>query len=155
MNSKPAIITAIILFVVTSFLMSCGDDYYEKVQEVLYIKNNTGNELYVKYGFADFIPNAYRNNIQLIGPMGRSGYYSFEYSMIPDLWMSEKQFNELVSQISIYRIQGNDTSYVDPKYYNTKSAWEHSSHSNNGYFNHKQLISSCNLLTVYDSMFTK
>jgi hypothetical protein len=135
--------------------MSCGDDYYQKVPEVLYIQNNTGDDFYVKYGFAESIPNAYSKNIQLIDATGRDGYYQFEYSTITDLWMSERQFNELVSQISIYRIQPNDTTYVNPKYYNKKSAWKHKTYSDNHYFTGKQVISSYNQLTVCDSMFAK
>jgi hypothetical protein len=156
MNLKSGIISALILFIVTSFFMSCRDDYYPKVPEVLYIKNNTGNEFYVKYGFTDSIPNAYLKNIQLIDTLGWHSYYEFEKSMITDLWMSESKFNELVSQISIYRIQHNDTSYVNPKYYNKKSAWEHNvEYIDNIFSNNNQLTSSYNQLTVCDSMFTK
>ena len=155
MNLKSAITSTLILFIVTSVFMSCRDDYYPKVPEVLYIRNNTGNEFYVKYGFTDSIPNAYRKNIQLIDTMGWHSYYQFEDSMVTDLWMSESKFNELVSQISIYRIQHNDTSYVNPKYYNKKSAWEHNAYSDINYFNSHQLISSDNQLSICDSMFTK
>lgn len=155
MNLKSAITSTLILFIVTSFFMSCKDDYYPKVHEVLYIKNNTGDEFFVKYSFTDSIPNAYRKNVQLIDTLGWHSYYEFEDSMIADLWMSESKFNELVSQISIYRIQHNDTSYVNSKYYNKKSAWEHNAYSDNNYFNNNQLTSSYNQLTVCDSMFTK
>jgi len=156
MNLNSTIISAVIIFIVTSIFMGCRDDYYPKVPEVLYIKNNTGNEFFVKYSFTDSIPNAYYKNIQLIDTIGWHSYYQFEDSMITDLWMSESKFNELVSQINIYRIQHNDTSYVNPKYFNKKSAWEHNAYSDINYYgNSHQLISSYNQLTVCDSMFTK
>ena len=155
MNLKSAITSALFLFTVSSFFVSCVDDFYPKVNEVLYFKNNTDDNFFVKYGFTDSIPNAYRKNIQLIDTLYFHNEYEFENSMITDLWMSESKFNELVSQISIYRIQNNDTSYVNPKYFNKKSAWEHSTFGDDNLFNVNPPNFSYNQLTVCDSMFAE
>ena len=159
MNLKSARTSALYLLITTSILMSCSNDNYSKIPEVLNIQNNTRDEFYVKYGFTDSVPNAYHKNIQLIGSMGQQSNYEFEYSMITDLWMSESKFNELVSQISIYKIQHNDTSYVNPKYFNKKSAWEHKVYNvyNSGLVHifNDSITTSYNQLIVCDSMFTK
>jgi len=156
MISKPVKISALILIIVSSFFTSCKDDFYPKVNEVLYITNNTSDTLFVKYGFTDSVQNAYQKNIQLIDTMGLDGFIQFDDSLITGLWMTESKFNVLVSQISIYRIQHQDTDFVNPKYYNKKSAWEHHIISSyNHFFNTSQLTFSENKLSICDSMFIK
>lgn len=154
MISKSVRISASFLLLVSLFFVSCEDDFYPKVFEVLHIKNNTADKIYVKYGFTSTIQNSYQDNIQLIDTMEVDGYYQFEDSLFSGLWMTESRFNELVSQLSIYRIHNKDTDYVNPKYYNKKSTWEHhKGYRNNLVSNRDELLSSENTLSICDSMF--
>jgi hypothetical protein len=147
------LIVSIGLMTTVLFLVGCMDNnYYPKVSETLNIQNGTDTTIYVEYGFLE--PDIYPGRkVTVSFTKSMSGWLRFEDTQITGLWMSEKEFNKYVSKIRIYNLIKGDSIFVDPHYFNTKSAWK-SNFYNSGSSIH-DYKENRNELTILPEMFNK
>ncbi len=142
------LIIGIGLMTTALFLTGCMDtNLISRVSESLEIQNGTDSTIYVEYGFLDPLNAYYNGGVRDSVPMSLSSRYYFYNMQETDLWMSEKNFNKYVSEIRIYRLVKGDSIFVEPHYYNTKSAWNYKFLDD---FNQIQ-----NKLTILPGMFNK
>ncbi|MDO9153678.1 MAG: hypothetical protein Q7U47_08235 [Paludibacter sp.] len=99
---------------------SCDkDDHYPKVRESISIENMTDTMFVVD---AKLIRNLNAPKNDTVWSTARIWFNIDENSY--DIWLTEKQFNTLIPALKIYRIEGNDTLFVDKKYYNNLKMWD-------------------------------
>ena len=132
------------LLILSLLILSCSSDYnyYPKVIEVLTIKNETNFELY-------FLKNNIYNEAIKIERAGGSmiEISGYEY----DLWLSEAQFEDFLSDVIIFRVNDeNDTVYIDPVYYRKKTNWTLHTES---YHDWGEMKTNYNILNLNSSMF--
>ena len=146
-------IVSIGLLTTVLYLVSCMDNnYYPKVSEILIIQNGTDSTIYVEYSFLE--SNIYPGRrVTNSVTKSMSGWLRFEDTQITGLWMSEKEFNKCVSKIRIYHLIKGDSTFVDPHYFNTKSAWKSNLYnSGSSIHDYKENL---NELTILPEMFNK
>lgn len=161
------------------YFMGCNDEYHGKIEEHLNLVNKTKSDVYIKFGFVKknllnmdslslndpnnqaynrfFIENNIVNTVRLDSVFNEFTYY-FESDDIQNIWMSEKEFNQYVSQLKIYKIINNDTIYANPETYNQKSDWEYSLFYSGGGIlisTPTTLSNVFNYLTITDNMFAQ
>jgi hypothetical protein len=167
------------LLLLLSSCTSCNDEYHGKIEEHLNLVNKTKSDVYIKFGFVKknllnmdslslndpnnqaynrfFIENNIVNTVRLDSVFNEFTYY-FESDDIQNIWMSEKEFNQYVSQLKIYKIINNDTIYANPETYNQKSDWEYSLFYSGGGIlisTPTTLSNVFNYLTITDNMFAQ
>ena len=146
-----------LIFISFMLFQSCVSNYYPKISEWIYIENKTDSVIYINYSSIDSIRYFSNQNSHSLDTTFNVFSCQFNDALIPNLWMSENKFNELVSQLQIYKIVNNDTIYVDPKYYNKKTAWKHHiSKLISGSIMFKSndiFMISDNMISIQDSMF--
>lgn len=134
----------IILISLTVFIVSCSDyNYYPKVFEVLTFENETDYKLY--YIKKSTLTDNYTFEIERTRSF-RTEIYGYEY----DLWLSEAQFEDFLSDVKIFRVNNeNDTIYIDPTYYRKKTNWTLQTES---YHDWGEMKTNYNSLTLTSSM---
>lgn len=148
---------SIILIFLSVVLTGCPRNYHQKTTEIIYFYNATDTTIYIQYGFISpsdsfslvFFPNKIPGtNIDCI-KRNEVSVYTFNDSLINQLWMSEETFHKEVSKIRIFKVLNQDTIYVNPIDYATKSKWE--VHFRTGYdFISNEIL---NYFAISDSMF--
>lgn len=151
-KKKGSLFVGIWLMTTVLFFAGCDNSYYSKVSETLYIQNGTDSTIYVEYGFLKSIRPFDQNRTDTVRRYFSSSF-QFDDAQVPDLWMSEKDFNKYVSKIKIYRILNGDSIFVSPQYYNTKSAWDYKFYTNGNY--EYGIKESQNNLTIVPEMFNQ
>ena len=133
------------------FIASCVDNSrYPKVTEILYIHNETDSTIYIEYGFLKHV-STYEWRIKDSIPKSMSSWFRFDDSRVTNLWMSENDFDKYVSQLKIYKLENGDSIFVDPQYYNTKSAWDYHFYNEDD----SNIKENQNNLTIHSEMFNK
>lgn len=151
------------LFISLFLINGCNNETYGKFSERLFFVNETDSNVYVDFkNIKDKIVDVYWNdsiddidNSILCVP---SHYYTreiiFSDSAFSGLWMTENEFNQNVSQLTIYQIINNDTIYLPDSLYNSKSKWEYYIDRYYPYFDkYNDDKSVNNYLTVTNEMF--
>jgi hypothetical protein len=141
-----------ILFVTALILQGCvPDSSYPITPEWLNVINETDTTIYIRYGFLKSIAGIGINDSTDTLYHGQESCFYFDRSYISKLWMSESEFDSLVSKISIYKVTDGDTTYVERQYFDKKGVWTHEVYGFDSY----EEIGSWNKLIVTSSMFQK
>ncbi len=173
---KNNLIVLLCFFAVFAFT-SCDDEYYGKISENLTFLNETKKDIYINFEFLDknllnidtfelknpnssiynrfYINKGIVKTVRLdtIFPIFQ---YDFDISYIKDIWITEKEFNNYVSQIQIFMIDNNDTIYANPNLYNKKSKWDYYVYSESVLFYRSNTPSVVNNnLKITNDMFVK
>lgn len=137
------------LVTITTLFVSCGNSYYPKVSESLCIINNSDTTIIVEYRF-DSLPSYFYKGVKDTIP-SKMASRKFIQNNTEDLWIREAAFEKLIAQIRIYRIENNDTIFIDKSLYNKRIHWN--------YFYNRDFESisaeNTNSLTVKNEMFNK
>lgn len=108
----------IIAFLVFMVFTGCDTDY-PKLCESLEIENNCDKVIEVSFGALTKEDSSIINKVYP---------YAVDYMVVDsneyDLWLSEAQFLNLISDIKIYTVDAGDTIYIDPSHYNKITQWE-------------------------------
>lgn len=109
------IIIAVIVFIVST---GCDTDY-PKLCESLEIENNCDKTIEISLGS---LTKSDSSTIHKVYPYDVDCLIvdSYEY----DLWLSEAQFLNLISDLKIYTVDAGDTVYIKPSHYNKINLWE-------------------------------
>ena len=109
----------IILFLSFCLLVSCGDeDSYKKVTENFIISNETDTSFVVvwdKVMFPEIL------SFDTVSGSQERYYYANKNNY--ELWLTEKQLNDLFSHLQIFRIEKSDTLFVDKSVYSKNTSW--------------------------------
>lgn len=167
----------LLTFIATLSFVSCDDEYYGKISEELTFLNETQKDVYIKFGFLDknllnidtfelknpnshiynrfYIEDGIVKTVRL-DTVSPNFQYDFDNSYIKDIWITEKEFNNYLSQIQIYMIDNNDTIYANPDLYNKKSRWDYYLYYDNILFIRSKKPSVVNNnLRITNDMFVK
>lgn len=114
MKLQNIIITVLVLVASTS----CDTDY-PKLIESLEIENNCDKIIEISLGNltksdSSIVHKLYPHDVDCLS------VDSNEY----DLWLSEAQFLNVISDLKIYTVDAGDTVYVNPSNYNKINLWE-------------------------------
>ncbi len=133
------------LLLLSLLTLSCSDyNYYPRVFEVLSIKNETDFELYFLKKNSTIYNDTFK--IERAGNF-RNEIYGYEY----DLWLSEAQFEDYLSDVIIFRVNNeNDTICIDPAFYRKKTNWTLHTES---YHDWGEMKTNYNSLNLNSSMF--
>ena len=76
------------------------------------------------------------------------------------LWMGVAEFEHFVSRLTIYRVEGKDTFFVNPRFFSYRNQWtNHLSRYYGGDIFHEYTtpgsMQNENFLTISSNMFTK
>jgi hypothetical protein len=139
----------VFLFIITLFFASCNDRNYPKVDDSLCIINKTDTTIYIEYGFENQLTDYYSSNRDSVpSEMISIRYLSNNTS---DLWLRQDSLEKMIAKIKIYRVDNQDTIFVEYKYYSKLTQWEHTYN----HFYESSLNDNRNSLTVRSEMFNK
>lgn len=109
------IIIAVLVFMAST---ACDTDY-PKLCESLEIENNCDKAIEVSFGA---LTKKDSSIIRKVYP------YAVDYLAVDsdeyDLWLSEAQFLNVISDLKIYTVDAGDTVYINPSHYNKITLWE-------------------------------
>lgn len=104
-----------ILCVLISFVSCSNSEHYPKVNEFFSVRNNTDTTLIFKYEVS---------GLNKQDTILKNYYFLATYEPTDNkLWLSERELNNLLSKIAIFKVENNTPIYIHPKYYNKISLW--------------------------------
>lgn len=174
-------ILAFLLLLISLILSSCMTDpddiyYYAGPEKMVFInqsdstvhidfskiKNSISADGYIYYnydynyyeGSNYYLDTTFLDDYILKLPSDTSTEIYFSYEAKDGLWITENQFNDLVSKIKIFQIIEEQNIYVPVSNYGTKQKWDYNIENNNySYIRHSGSILVIDTLKINNEMF--
>lgn len=111
---------ALVVSALLLLVSSCDDNnIYPKASESICIINNAGDTISV------LLPPGDSTMVERLVPDSGAVWHYFSYKSY-QLYMSEADFENRISELKIFRTQQADTLYVNPAYYGRSTQWTRS-----------------------------
>jgi len=134
-------------FLTLCFLTGCGEEkFYPKVSENFSVANKTDTPFVVIWDrnmFQEYLPFDTVHRFQERHYNANKNNY--------DLWLTEKQLNELFSKMVIFRIENTDTLFVNKAYYSDLDCWKNQKFTDD-WFGSTAIYNS-HFITITNDMF--
>lgn len=145
MNTK--LLYQFTIIIISLTFISCDDrSFYPKVNESISVINKTDTLFFVEYGFIIDSNSTRKDSVY-----SHSATLQYINNETNNLWLKESDFEAIIAKIRIYRIEENDTSFVDKNFYNKRAQWNYQFNR----YTDSQIFANFNSIVITSEMFTK
>jgi hypothetical protein len=144
---KSKLLFKILFFSISFFVISCDDrSYYPKIDESITVINKTDTLLYVEYDFETDLNFAKKDSA-----FSNASTIHYITNKTDYPWLRVSDFEAIISKIKIYRLEKNDTLFVNGNLYNKRSQWNYQL---SPYFD-SSTFANFNSINITPEMFNK
>lgn len=151
---KSSLTNVVIGVFISLLLVGCVQDLSKPIPESVQVHNYCSTTLYLEFDPMYFSQPLWSSAIfdpyDTLAP-GRTSYARIIRYKEYDFIMHDSIFSRIVSEIKIFKVDNDDTIYLDPNSYNYRSIWESNIYEDDWDMQSDKQVD--NLLKVYNSMF--